>query len=87
MMEPEFNLGTVSERVVLTPAERAVLVEQAEAAKVALEQFQRQAREGTAGDTIRAFIPAIRAMEYGQNILNHKIAQVIVEDHERGKGH
>lgn len=83
----EFDIGTLAERVVLTPAERAVLVEQAETTKVNLDTFIAHCKEGTAGDAIKSFISVLRCSEYMNGLVNHKIGLVLQEDHDLGREH
>lgn len=80
-------IGTVADRVVLTPAERAVIVEQAEAARLNLDTVIQHCKDGTAGDVIKSYVAVVQANEYVTSILNTKIVKVIQEDHENGRGH
>lgn len=83
----EHELGTVLERTILTPAERAVLVEQASAIDVLMDNFVKQCKEGSSADAIQVFISMTNSFEYITNIINTKIGQTIARDHDEGREH
>lgn len=68
---------SVADSVVLTPAERAVMVEQLEALKVQTDVLMKHCKEGTAKDVTLAFSVLIGHTEYIANILNTKIGDAI----------
>lgn len=83
----DHELGTVAERTILTPAERAVLVEQAQGMQVALAEFIKHCKEGTSGDAIKAYVPVAQANDYMTNIISTKIGQTLQQDHDEGREH
>lgn len=72
------NLNIV-DNIVLTPAERALLVEQAETARVALDDFIERCKDGTAGQAVRAYVPVAAAIDYASQVLTKKIDQAVRE--------
>lgn len=78
----DHHVAAMAERVVLTPAERAVVVEQCETARLHLEAVIKAAEDGASYDVIKGFTKSLRPLEYVQNILNTKIGDVFHEEHE-----
>ena len=69
----------VMDNIVLTPAERALLVEQAETARVALEEFIQQCKGGTSGQVVRSYVPVAQAIDYASGVLTKKISTAVRE--------
>lgn len=74
----------VADKTTMTPAERALCVEQAETARLHLERFVDLCREGSTPDAIRAYLPAHQAMDYTQNILNEALRRTMQVMHGEG---
>jgi hypothetical protein len=72
----------VADRATFTPAERALCVEQAQTAILALEQVITQMKDGTSGDAIRAYTEVHRATEYLMNVINQSIARTMQTIHD-----
>ena len=69
----------VMDNITLTPAERALLVEQAESARVALDAFIAQCKEGTSSQVVRSYVPVAQAIDYASGVLTKKIKTAITE--------
>lgn len=83
----DFDIGTVAERVVLTPAERAVLVEQAETMKVCLTDHITACKDGTPKKVVTTYAKFLQTGQYASDLLGHKVHAVLAADHEDGRDH
>lgn len=77
-----FDQESAVERIVLTPAERALMVEQAEAIKVALNTFITHCKDGTPAQVVKSYLPVVRANEYTTSIINTKVGHVYAQVHD-----
>lgn len=75
----QFPDATLADRVMLTPAERAMLIEQAERARVELDRFIYRCKHGTSGEALRAYVPATHAMDYASKIIGEKIRLTLLQ--------
>lgn len=82
-----FDLGSVAERVTLTPAERAVLVEQAETLKADLDAHITACKDGTPKEVVSTYTKALQTVQYASELLGHKVQAVLMADHESGREH
>lgn len=82
----DHTLDYVIDRVILTPAERALLVEQAEATKAELEVFITDCKTGTAPDALRRYQHCSAHHDYIANVLNTKISLIMAADHGESRG-
>lgn len=81
------DMGTVVERTVLTPAERAVLVEQAQAMQVGLRSFIEMCNAGRSPSAIQAYDQVAQANDYITSIINTKVMHTLERDHQEGRDH
>lgn len=72
-----FDIEAIATRVVLSPGERAVLVEQAQALSVEAGTLEGLARDGEAGDTIRAYIRLARVVKNMDDVCSMAVRRTV----------
>jgi hypothetical protein len=72
-----FDIESIASRVVLSPGERAVIVEQATALSVAAGTLEGQARDGVAGDVIRTFLGMARVTKNIEDVCSIAVRRTV----------
>jgi hypothetical protein len=78
----------LAQRVVLSPAERAVLVEQLETLKVNLDAVVGHLKDGTVKDSLDAWSQCFPPWDYARDVISRKVSTALYEIHveERHEG-
>lgn len=74
-----FDIESIANRVTMTPAERAVVREQATTLSVEATTLAHHAECGEAGDVLRAFIEMSRTMKDMENLCSMSVRRAVQE--------